>query len=74
MSAEIPSTASAFSPTPLVDVLSSTAVPTLYREHEADLVVAQKETVADGVVALILADANGRELPAWTPVRTSIWC
>jgi ferredoxin-NADP reductase len=39
----------------------------MYREYEADLVVAQKETVADGVVALTLTDANGRELPAWTP-------
>ena len=67
MSAEIPPTVSAFSPTPLIDVLSSTAVPTLYREHEADVVVVQKETVAEGIVALTLADANGRELPAWTP-------
>jgi ferredoxin-NADP reductase len=39
----------------------------MYREYEADLVVAQRELVADGVVALTLTDANGRELPAWTP-------
>ncbi len=51
MSAEIPQTESEFSPSALGDVLSSTAVPTLYREHEADLVVAQKETAAEGVVA-----------------------
>jgi len=29
--------------------------------------VAQKETVAEGVITLTLADANGRELPDWTP-------
>jgi len=67
MSAEIPQTVSEVSSSALADVLSSSAVPTLYREHEADLVLAQKETVADGVVALTLADANGQELPAWTP-------
>src|SRR3989441_3320442 len=67
MSAEIPQTVSEFSPGALAEVLSSSAVETLYREREADLVLAQKETVADGVVALTLADANGRELPAWTP-------
>jgi ferredoxin-NADP reductase len=42
-------------------------VATLYSEHEADLVVARKETVTEGVVALTLADPNGQELPAWTP-------
>ena len=67
MSAEIPQSVSEVSSSALADVLSSSAVPTLYREHEADLVLAQKETAADGVVALTLADANGQELPAWTP-------
>lgn len=66
MNVEIPQTVSGPS-TSLVDTLSSTAVPTQYREREADLVVAQKETVADGVVALTLADPNGQALPAWTP-------
>jgi len=42
-------------------------VTTLYREYEADLRLAQKESAADGVVALTLTDAAGRELPAWTP-------
>ncbi len=51
----------------MVDVLSSTAAPTLYREYEADLVVVDKQTVAEGVVALTLADATGRDLPTWTP-------
>jgi len=67
MSAEIPPTVNESSPSALFDVLSSSAVPTLYHEHEADLVVAQKEIVAEGVAALTLTDANGRELPAWTP-------
>ncbi|HEY3190945.1 MAG TPA: ferredoxin reductase, partial [Solirubrobacteraceae bacterium] len=38
-----------------------------YREYEADLVVQRRENAADGVVALTLADPDGRELPAWTP-------
>jgi ferredoxin-NADP reductase len=67
MSVEIPRTGSEFSSTVLADALSSTEAATLYREHEANLVVAQKGTVAEGVVALTLADANGDELPAWTP-------
>src|SRR5438105_762237 len=67
MSAEIPRAVRESSPSALVDVLSSSAAPTLYHEREADLVVAQKEIVAEGVAALTLTDANGRELPAWTP-------
>src|SRR6266566_9562843 len=67
MSTEIPPTVSEFSSTVLADALSSTAAATLYREHEANLMVAQKETVAEGVIALTLADATGRELPDWTP-------
>ena len=38
-----------------------------YRESEADLVVHRREDAAEGVVALTLADPDGRELPAWTP-------
>src|SRR5439155_24183176 len=67
MSVEIPRTESEFSSTVLADALSSTEAATRYREHEANLVVAQKEPVAEGVVALTLADANGHELPEWTP-------
>jgi ferredoxin-NADP reductase len=44
-----------------------TTTQTIVREHEADLVVQEAETVADGVVALTLADPNGAELPPWTP-------
>jgi ferredoxin-NADP reductase len=40
---------------------------TIVREHEADLVVQEALIVADGVVALTLADPNGGELPPWTP-------
>src|SRR5436853_6385117 len=67
MTVEIPQTVSEFSSTALANALSSSAVETLYHEREAELVVAQKEIVADGVAALILTDANGGELPAWTP-------
>ena len=37
-----------------------------YREVEADLAVVRRETVADGVVTLALADPDGAELPEWT--------
>ena len=39
----------------------------VYREHEADLVVLRRETVATDVVALTLADPAGDALPGWTP-------
>jgi len=67
MSAEIPQAVSDSSSTALIDALSSSATPTLYGEYEAELVVAQKETVAEGVAVLTLTDANGRALPDWTP-------
>jgi ferredoxin-NADP reductase len=44
-----------------------TTTQTIVREREADLVVREVLPVADGVVALTLADPNGAELPAWTP-------
>jgi ferredoxin-NADP reductase len=44
-----------------------TITQTIVREHEADLVIHEARTVAEGVVALVLADPNGGELPAWTP-------
>jgi ferredoxin-NADP reductase len=40
---------------------------TIVREHEADLVVREVQIVADGVMALTLADPDGGELPPWTP-------
>ncbi|MFD6751143.1 ferredoxin reductase, partial [Streptomyces anthocyanicus] len=35
--------------------------------YEAELVVARRESVADGVVALTLRDPRGAELPPWQP-------
>jgi ferredoxin-NADP reductase len=43
------------------------ATKTIVREHEADLVVQSAATVAEGVVALTLADPSGQPLPPWTP-------
>lgn len=40
---------------------------TRVREHEADLVVEEAKTVAEGVVAVTLADPRGADLPDWTP-------
>jgi ferredoxin-NADP reductase len=37
-----------------------------YREVEAELAVVRRETVAEGVVALALADPDGADLPEWT--------
>lgn len=36
-------------------------------EHELDLVLAEKETVADGVVRLVLRHPDGGALPTWEP-------
>src|SRR5436190_21466319 len=38
-----------------------------YREVELDLRVSRRETAAEGVVALGLADPDGADLPEWTP-------
>jgi ferredoxin-NADP reductase len=43
------------------------APPTVYREHQMDLVVARRETVASDVVTLTLADPASGTLPGWTP-------
>jgi ferredoxin-NADP reductase len=40
---------------------------TTLREAEGDLVVESADLVADGVVALTLADPDGDALPPWTP-------
>jgi ferredoxin-NADP reductase len=37
-----------------------------YREVELDLEVRRRETVADGVVTVALADPGGEDLPEWT--------
>lgn len=44
-----------------------TITQTIVREHEADLVVRETRSVADGVVAITLSTPDGTELPAWTP-------
>lgn len=36
-------------------------------EYEADLVVCQREDVAEGVVSVVVAKADGTELPRWSP-------
>jgi ferredoxin-NADP reductase/ferredoxin len=38
-----------------------------HREHELDLVLEKKETVAEGVVQLTLRSADGADLPEWEP-------
>ena len=45
----------------------SMLVPTTLREFEAGLLLAQKEEIADGVVALTLTGHDQQELPSWTP-------
>ena len=46
---------------------ATTRTATIVREVEADLVVRDVRPVADGVVAVELADPAGAPLPAWTP-------
>jgi ferredoxin-NADP reductase len=45
----------------------STAMATIYSEHVGELVVTSRESVADGVVSLVLEHPDGEDLPAWTP-------
>jgi ferredoxin-NADP reductase len=45
--------------------MTSTAISV--QEREADLRVTRREDVAEGVVALTLADPSGAALPEWTP-------
>jgi ferredoxin-NADP reductase len=44
----------------------STAMATVFSEHRSDLVVTARETRADGVISLTLADPAGAQLPGWT--------
>jgi ferredoxin-NADP reductase len=44
-----------------------TAMSTVFSERRSDLIVTARETRADGVVALTLADPSGAPLPPWTP-------
>jgi ferredoxin-NADP reductase len=45
----------------------TTAMSTVFSERRCDLVVTARETRADGVVSLTLADPSGARLPDWTP-------
>lgn len=47
--------------------LSATAMATVFSERRSDLVVTARETPAEGVIALTLANPGGAQLPAWTP-------
>jgi ferredoxin-NADP reductase len=40
---------------------------TVFSERRSDLVVTARESRAEGVVALTLADPSGAQLPGWTP-------
>lgn len=50
----------------MTDIQQMTRGKPAYREVEADLAVARRETVAQDVVMLALADPGGAELPEWT--------
>jgi ferredoxin-NADP reductase len=40
---------------------------TVFSERRSDLLITARETRAEGVVTLTLADPDGAQLPAWTP-------
>ena len=42
-------------------------VPAVYSEHVRELVVVERTKVADGMVSVVLAAPDGRELPSWVP-------
>jgi ferredoxin-NADP reductase len=46
---------------------AGTVLTVVASEYEAEVVVASKDVVADGVVTLSLREAHGRLLPAWEP-------
>jgi ferredoxin-NADP reductase len=45
----------------------SAAMLTVFSERRSDLLITSRETLAEGVVSLTLADPDGAQLPAWTP-------
>jgi ferredoxin-NADP reductase len=47
--------------------LDVSAMGTLLREHEAELLVAEKTTEADDVTVVTLVDPSGAKLPPWMP-------
>jgi ferredoxin-NADP reductase len=46
---------------------AETLMPITLREFETDLVIAQKDAVAEGVVTLVLSGQDGQNLPTWSP-------
>jgi ferredoxin-NADP reductase len=49
------------------DDLDAGPVTITVTEFEADMVVVEKTTLAEGIVRLTLQDQDGRELPRWSP-------
>ena len=49
------------------DEAPSAAMLTVFSERRSDLLITARETRAEGVVSLTLADPGGAQLPAWTP-------
>src|ERR1700685_3668110 len=45
----------------------SAAMLTVFSERRSDLLITARDTRAEGVVSLTLADPGGAQLPAWTP-------
>jgi ferredoxin-NADP reductase len=43
------------------------AMLTVFSERRSDLAIAARETRAEGVISLTLADPGGAQLPGWTP-------
>ena len=56
------------------DEAPSAAMLTVFSERRSDLLITARETRAEGVVSLTLADPGGAQLPAWTPAPTSTCC
>ena len=45
----------------------ASTVRLVMREYEADVVIAGKDVIADGIAALTLKEVGGHPLPEWTP-------
>jgi len=48
-------------------VASPAGAVTNYREHEAELLLQRKTAEAEGIVALVLTEPSGADLPEWSP-------
>lgn len=49
------------------DLAAATAIATTHTQRRDELVVVEREDVADSVIALTLERPDGADLPAWTP-------